>query len=577
VTGGAGPRVAVVGGGLAGVSAALACADSGATVTLFEKRARLGGLTWSFSHDGLTMDNGQHVFLRCCTAYIDFLERIGSWDDVELQERLDVTVLSPGPGAAGPVRDDAGGADGAVRRSRPATATARAVLRRDRLPAPLHLGRSLLSYGLVPLSARARFAGAALALRRLDLDDPALDQQTFASWLAQHGQGQKAVSALWDLICLPTVNLPAERASLAMAAKVFQTGLLTDASAGDIGWSRVPLGLLHGERAACALRRAGVDVRLGETVRAIEPVRPGPGGSFAGRPARGFSVRAAGGDAAADGVVVALPHYCTEDLLPPGALPDQCRPSRLASSPIVNVHVRFDRRVTNLPLFAGLGTDAQWVFDRTESSGAGSSGAGPPGATSEASSPGASSPGTGSGQYLAVSISAADNYIGARPEHLEARVLASLRQLLPGASDARVLGTLVTREHHATFRATPGSAADRAPTRTQIPGLVLAGAWTATGWPPTMEGAVRSGLYAARAVLVATGQRSGLPLIPDDRVTAPSRGGPRSGRGADPMSNGHPEGRLSAPDPCGHPPSAPNGAQPRGNHSFEPAKLEEVV
>ncbi len=96
------PRLIVVGGGLAGISAALACADAGADVTLFEKRSRLGGLTWSFTHDGLVMDNGQHVFLRCCTAYLDFLHRIGSDGDVELQPRLDVTVLRPGQRTSGP-------------------------------------------------------------------------------------------------------------------------------------------------------------------------------------------------------------------------------------------------------------------------------------------------------------------------------------------------------------------------------------------------------------------------------------------------------------------------------------------
>ena len=246
------PRLIVVGGGLAGISAALACADAGADVTLFEKRSRLGGLTWSFTHDGLVMDNGQHVFLRCCTAYLDFLQRIGSDGDVELQPRLDVTVLRPAQMTSGPAR-------------RPE----RAVLHRDPLPAPLHLGRSLLRYGLLPVSARLGLGRAALPLSRLDLEDPALDRQTFASWLAQHGQSAAAVSALWDLICLPTVNLPATEASLSMAAKVFQTGLLTDASAGDIGWSRVPLGVLHGERAAAALRQAGVQVRLGEPVLSI--------------------------------------------------------------------------------------------------------------------------------------------------------------------------------------------------------------------------------------------------------------------------------------------------------------------
>jgi len=172
-TGPGAPHIAVVGGGLAGMAAALACADAGANVSVFEKRARLGGLTWSFLHDGLTMDNGQHVFLRCCTAYLDFLDRIGSAGDVELQERLDVTVLRAGGGP---------GTDGA---------TESAVLRRDRWRAPLHLARSLLSYGLVPWAERARIGPAALALSRLDLDDPALDGQTFADWLVRHHQGRR--------------------------------------------------------------------------------------------------------------------------------------------------------------------------------------------------------------------------------------------------------------------------------------------------------------------------------------------------------------------------------------------------
>jgi glycine/D-amino acid oxidase-like deaminating enzyme len=267
-----------------------------------------------------------------------------------------------------------------------------------------------------------------------------------------------------------------------MAAKVFQTGLLTQSSAGDIGWSRVPLGLLHGERAATALRKAGVTVRLEDVVQQVR------------RDEGRFSVQTANGEEQADGVVVALPHYCTENVLPPGALPGHVRPSELASSPIVNVHVHFDRRVTDLPLVAGVGTAAQWVFDRTASSGA------------------------ARGQYLAVSMSAADDYVGARPADLGTQISEALRDLFPRAKDAKVLSTFVTKELHATFRASPGSSAHRASTRTQLPGLVLAGAWTATGWPPTMESAVRSGVSAARAVLVAAGQRSGLPRLSSDRT-----------------------------------------------------------
>jgi squalene-associated FAD-dependent desaturase len=467
------PHVVVVGGGLAGMSAALGCADAGARVTLLEKRSRLGGLTWSFDHDGLMMDNGQHVFLRCCTAYLSFLDRIGSAGDVELQDRLNVSVLRPG---------GATGTEGRAPRSGTGAraGTARAVLRRDAVPAPLHLARSLLGYGLVPPSQRARLGIAALALARLDLNDPALDTQTFASWLAAHGQGQAAIAGLWDLICLPTVNLPAHQASLAMAAKVFQTGLLTDSAAGDIGWSRVPLGMLHGERGAEALRKAGAQVHLAEAVREV---------AHAEGPAR-FVVRTASGELDADAVIAALPHYCTEEVLPVGSLPEGVRPSQLGSSPIVNVHVRFERRVMDLPLAAALGTMAQWVFDRTASAGA----AGP-----------------AQGQYLTVSLSGADAYIGQRPEQLADQAVESLRELFPAARSAAVLSTFVTREHHATFRAVPGSAAHRAPARSRLAGLALAGAWTSTGWPPTMEGAVRSGTAAARTALVSVGKRRDLP------------------------------------------------------------------
>lgn len=453
------PHIGVLGGGLAGMAAALACADAGARVTVVEKRKHLGGLTWSFEHNGVSLDNGQHVFLRCCTAYQDFLGRIGSAGDVEMQDRLDVTVLSP---------------------AAPGQPPTRGRLRRDRLVVPLHLARSLARYGLVPPSQRAKVGPAVLALMRMDLADPALDEQTFAQWLATQRQGPQAVQALWDLICLPTVNLPAREASLAMAAKVFKTGLLSDSAGADIGWSRVPLGLLHGQRGLAALAKAGVTVRLSEEVRSLGPTDSGP-----------WSVATSAGAAlVVDAVVLALPHYQAQPLLPPGALAPGVDPSRLGSSPIVNVHVHFDRAVTDLPLVAGLGKLGQWVFDRTASCGA------------------------TAGQYLAVSISGAQAEIGRPVSELSSGVVEELRAIFPPARQAKVLSTFVTREHHATFRAVPGTAAHRPAQRTSLRGLALAGAWTSTGWPPTMEGAVRSGTHAARAVLAACGQRGGLPPLP---------------------------------------------------------------
>ena len=468
------PHVVVVGAGLAGLSAALACLDAGARVTLVERRRRLGGLTWSFEHDGHWVDNGQHVFLRCCTAYQNFLRRIGSDGDVELQDRMDITVLRPGRGA---------------RRPRVAR------LRRTDLPAPLHLGPALLGFRLLPLRDRLRLGLAAIPLRSMDLDDPSLDQQTFGAWLASHGQSPTAIAYLWDLITIPTVNLPAGEASLAMGAKVFQTGLLTDSAAADIGWSRLPLGRLHGERAGAALARAGATLVTGERVKRIDPVDAEPGGSEPTAspvdpgPCAGFAVRTEARTIDADAVVVAVPHDEAATVLPPGSFAQQFRVAELGSSPIVDIHLRYDRRVTNLAMAAVVDSQAQFIFDRTAASG-----------LSEPES-----------QYLAVSVSAADGLVGRHPERVAQDVATEIARVLPAAADAKLTDTLVTKERNATWRAAPGTAALRPGPSSAYPGLAIAGAWTDTGWPATMEGAVRSGLAAARACLAGTRHSRPLP------------------------------------------------------------------
>ncbi|MDJ0868559.1 MAG: FAD-dependent oxidoreductase, partial [Myxococcota bacterium] len=237
-------RVVVVGGGLAGLAAGLACADAGARVLLLEARPRLGGATWSTRHQGLAIDNGQHVFLRCCTAYRDFARRLGVESRLALQPRLAVPVLAPGRSAR--------------------------WLRRHRLPAPLHLAPSLLRFGHLSARERVRAARTARALGALDLDDRRLDDTAFGDWLAARGESPRAVDAFWDLLVRPTLNLPAAEASLALAAKVFQTGLLERADAADIGWSREPLGRVHAEPAAAALAAAGAEVRLRARVDALE-------------------------------------------------------------------------------------------------------------------------------------------------------------------------------------------------------------------------------------------------------------------------------------------------------------------
>jgi squalene-associated FAD-dependent desaturase len=432
-------RVVVVGGGLAGLSAALELADAGVPVTLLESRSRLGGATWSFRRNGLWFDNGQHVFLRCCTAYRTFLDRIGAAGSVRLQERMELPVLAPG-------RDVA-------------------VLRRNRLPAPLHLAGSLLRYHHLAPGDRLRLGRALVPLRRADLDDPSLDERTFAEFLGAHGQRRAAVERLWDLICVPTVNLPAADASLALAATVFQIGLLSDAAAGDIGWSEVPLGRLHADPAARALDRAGADIRTSTPVESVE------------RGAGGVVVATATERVRAGAVIVAVPHDTAAALLP-GAAGAREWPA-LGTSPIVNVHLVYDRPVVPHPMAAVIDSPLQFVFDRTETSGLGA----------------------GGGQVIAVSLSAATDWVGTPSDALVATVHGELARLFPDVAAARRLDAVVIRERAATFRGGPGTRALRPATRSDVPGVYLAGAWTATGWPATMEGAVRSGVAAARAVL----------------------------------------------------------------------------
>ena len=454
-------RVLVVGGGLAGLAAAVEAVDRGANVTLLERRPRLGGATWSFQRRGIWFDNGQHVFLRCCTAYRTFLKRIGAADRVFLQRRLDIPVLRPG-GPSGAIRRTAG-------------------------PAPVHLAPALLTYPHLKFRQRLRVLRAGRALRRLDPDDPALDDVAFGDWLSEHGQDPAAVETFWDLVVLPTVNVTAAQASLKLAAKVFVTGLLTDAPAADIGWSRVPLAALHGDAARRALESAGAVVR---TRAGVTGVRANSSG--------GLSVQIDGAPVEADSVVVAVPHDAVGSLLPPGSLPAQDRLGDLGVSPIINVHLVYDRPVTDLGMFAAVDSDVEYVFDRTEAAGL-----------------------DDGRQCLALSLSAADTYLGWSAADLIAHFSGELARLLPAAARATITESIVTREPTATFNGVPGTHRLRAGAECAIPGVYLAGAWCDTGWPATMEGAVRSGTraggLAARFAAAApprlpTAHRSAAPI-----------------------------------------------------------------
>ena len=444
------PDVVVVGGGLAGITAALDCSAAGAQVTLLEVRRRLGGAAYSFEREGLQMDNGQHVFLRSCFAYRGLLERLGSSEQVRVQPRLEIPVLKPG--------------------SKPA------MLRRGALPAPFHLAGALARYPHLTLRQRASAARAALALARLDPADAAVDAVRFGDWLEDHGQGADAVDALWDLIALPTLNLPASEASLALGAFVFKNGLLSGADAGDIGFHSATLSETIGEPAARELSRAGVDVRLGWRAERLSRARA------ACRSRAGGLGRRRWRDPRAQAVILAVGHTRAAGLLEPLLGEPARRLEGLGSSPIVNLHVVYDRVVCDERFAAGVGTPVQYVFDRTAAGGA------PPGC-----------------QYLAVSLSGAEREMQMTVDVLRERYLPALRELLPRAREAKVELFLATREHAATFRSAPGVGSLRPGPATSLPGLVLAGNWTDTGWPATLEGAVLSGHAAAAQALRGLG------------------------------------------------------------------------
>ena len=449
-------RVAVVGGGLAGITAALDCARQGASVTLLESRGRLGGAAFSFTRDGIRADNGQHVFLRCCTAYCELLREIDAFELVTLQSRLEIPVVAPGG--------------------------RRAWLRRSGLPAPLHLAGTLARYPFLSGRQRVGVVRAMLALRRIDYDDPAVDARSFGDWLGEHNQGPEAVAGLWELIVRPTLNLAPAEASLAQAAQVFQVGLLRDVVAGDIGHARAPLSEIHDVAARRTLARRGVEVRLRHGATTIV------------RGEDGFRIEISGAPTlCADVVILAVPPDRAARLLPAGTGVAQDDLARLGRSPIVNLHVVYDRQVMDVSFAAGVQTPVQWVFDRTESSG------------------------IATGQYLVVSLSAADEELELTGDELRLRYLPALAELFEPAGEAAVEAFFVTREHSATFRAVPGARALRPPGPTAVPGLVLAGAWTDTGWPATMEGAVRSGRAAAAAAL-------GAHVRPESRGTPASNG-----------------------------------------------------
>jgi squalene-associated FAD-dependent desaturase len=393
-------KVAVVGGGLAGLSAALDLVDAGHDVTLHEARPTLGGAVQTLPRrEGdpePPPDNGQHIALGCFSEYLRFLDRIGEGRSVR---RLRLSL---------PVLDEQGRA-ASIRRS------------------PV----ALLRYRHVSVGERLAI------LRALARWSPMRHAETFGDELRARGQSDRAIERFWDVFIRPALNLPADEASAEAGLFTVRTALLGEAEDADLVLPAKPLGQMHGEAAGRALEAAGATVETGVRIEDVDALD-------------------------ADAVVLAIPPADSE----------------LEYSPIVSVHLWFDRPLLSSPLAALLGSDAHWVFDRGALTGH------PP----------------ERGQYLTVVSSGAPELMELRGRELVDRIAGEITGRLGGAE---LLWSRVSREPHATIAVRPGSDAHRPGPETDRPNVVRAGAWTATGWPPTMEGAVRSGRAAARALATA--------------------------------------------------------------------------
>jgi len=445
-------RVAVIGGGFAGMAAALRLTRLGVRVVLLEQRKRLGGRAYSLTDadTGDVFDNGQHVFTGAYDAMLQFFRALDTEDLVQWQSELRLDLLD---------------VDGTS-----------PTLRCPSLPAPLHLLMGLLR--LPGLSLRDRLAALRMggALRRALRPGAAaeLDTLTAGAWLRNNGQTPKLQRMLWEPLTVAIVNETLERASAWPLARALAESFLGNRARSRMGFPAMGLSKLFEPSLGRLLQENHSTLRTSARVTALELVGHGDKERVA-------AVMLAGEERLeVDGVVLAVPHHAVARLLPeawrrraPFADLD-----RLGSSPIVSVHLWLDRETLRTPFVGLLGTNAQWVFNRQQMAG------------------------DVQGHVLSVSYSAAHKEIELSAAVLVQETLEDLRRLIPAVRPARLLGSRVIKERHATFSARPGTDRLRPGPETPIRSLILAGDWTDTGLPATIEGAVRSGFRAAENVLL---------------------------------------------------------------------------
>ncbi len=439
-------KVAVIGGGLAGISAGSALANAGYSVELFERRPYLGGRASSYEHPGTgeVVDNCQHVLLGCCTNLIDFYKRIG----VEQQIRWydEITFMLPGGRSS--------------------------VLKPSFLPAPMHSGPAFLASGVLDFRDKIAISRALLALTP---SLPADDGQDFLTWLRHHGQTRQSIDRFWAPVLISALNEDLDRVSVRYAALVFRDSFLKSAEAGRMGLPAVPLSQLYGEAASYIEGRGG-KVHLRASVESVAC------------DVDGAIVRVGGEEIRADYVVLATPFNVLEKLLPdtPELEPLREQTHFFGTAPITGIHLWFDREITPLEHAVLLERTIQWMFQKSRIL-----------ATRRDSAQ--------NGSYIELVVSASKTLVEKSRGEIIELAMRELAEFFPAVRDAKLTKSTVIKEIHATFSPVPGSDAYRPSHTSPWPRLFLAGDWTATGWPSTMEGAVRSGYGAAEAMAASTG------------------------------------------------------------------------
>ncbi len=449
--------VAIVGGGLAGLAAGCALAEAGFCVQLFERRPYLGGRASSYEHPGTgeVVDNCQHVLLGCCTNLIDFYRRIGVEDKIRWYDRL--VFVEPG------------GHQSAIEPSF--------------LPPPMHATASFLRSHALNLRDKLGIARAMLLMMRGNgLPDQG---RPFISWLRSHGQTSQAIERFWKVVLVSALNEDIDRVSTRYAALVFRESFLKSREGGRLGLPTVPLSGLYDAAGDYIRANAGV-VNLRQALDSFNPDYSDVRLCFAGRELR------------ADFVVLALPFNLLPEVLPRDQSARDLRQalSNFESSPITGIHLWFDRQISDLDHAVLLDRTIQWMFHKSRIL------------------MGSADRAERKGSYVELVVSASRSLVNRSRQEIIGLARRELVEFFPAAQDAQLIKATVIKEVHATYSPRPGIDKFRPGPQTLWPRVFVAGDWIQTGWPATMEGAVRSGYTAAEALCSRVGKPHKF-LVPD--------------------------------------------------------------